>query len=166
MAYYALDGLASPVALINTSGAHIASYSYDPWGQVTIDNITGNTAAAISPYRFVGGLDDRTTGWIKYGQRYYDPATGRFTQQDPLETLADPTRANRYEYTASNPTNYVDPTGRDFVGWSCASTVIGTLVTEVGAGYAILTGTLGPVGAGFALAGIGLGLLGTATGCP
>ena len=43
--------------------------------------------------------------------RWYDPVTGRFTQQDSLETLADPTRANRYEYAASNPLNYIDPTG-------------------------------------------------------
>lgn len=124
IAYYALDGLGSPVALINTSGAHIATYSYDPYGQVTIANLTNNTATAISPYRFAGGLDDRTSGWIKYGQRYYDPNIGRFTQQDSLETLADPTRANRYQYAASNPVNFVDLTGRD---WSWFGALVGAV---------------------------------------
>lgn len=115
-AYYALDGLGSPVALINTRGVHIASYSYDPYGAVTIANLTGNSAADLQSYRFTGGIHDRTTNYLKMGQRWYDPATGRFTQQDSLETLADPTRANRYEYAASNPTNYVDPTGLCGIG--------------------------------------------------
>ena len=33
---------------------------------------------------------------------------------DDLNTLADPARANRYQYAGSNPCNYVDPSGRSF----------------------------------------------------
>lgn len=112
-AYYALDGLGSPVGLINTNGVHIAKYSYDPYGAVTTSNLTGNSAANLNPYRFTGSLADRTTGYLKLGQRFYDPASGRWTQQDSIETLADPSRANRYEYAFGNPINYVDPTGED-----------------------------------------------------
>jgi RHS repeat-associated protein len=114
VAYYVLDGLGSPVALVNSSGTLIATYTYDPYGTATVNNLTNSTATAVSPYRFAGGLNDRTTGYVQYGLRYYDPGTGRFTQQDSLEVLADPSRGNRYQYAGSNPVNYVDPSGRDF----------------------------------------------------
>ena len=112
--YYAHDGLGSPVALITPTGVVSATYAYDPYGTVNIGNPTNSSAATLNPYRFTGGIYDRTTGYLKLGQRFYSPDTGRFTQQDSLETLADPSRANRYEYAAGNPINYVDPTGRDF----------------------------------------------------
>ncbi len=111
VAYYALDGLGSPVALVNTNGVHIASYSYDPYGEITVTNLTNNAATNLNPYRFTGGLHDRTTGYLKLGQRFYDPATGQWTQQDAVEPLANPTRANRYQYAGSDPINFVDMTG-------------------------------------------------------
>jgi RHS repeat-associated protein len=112
VAYYVLDGLGSPVALVNSSGTMIATYTYDPYGGATVNNITGASATAVNPYRFAGGLNDRSTGYVKYGLRYYDPGTGRFTQQDSVEVVADPARGNRYQYAGSNPVNNVDPTGR------------------------------------------------------
>lgn len=36
---------------------------------------------------------------------------GRWTQQDPLDQLANPREANRYAYAAGDPANVVDPTG-------------------------------------------------------
>ncbi|WP_346621074.1 hypothetical protein [Blastococcus montanus] len=85
--YLALDGLGSAVGMINQSATHTAAYSHDPYGQVTANSPTGGGAHNVNIYRFI--------------------------QQDSLETLADPTRANRYEYAAGNPVNYVDPVGRD-----------------------------------------------------
>jgi RHS repeat-associated protein len=135
--YYALDGVGSPVALVNSSGVQVASYDYDPYGEVTVTNLTGS-AGDLNPYRFAGGLIDRTTGWVKFGQRFYDPATGRSTQQDSLEVLADPARANRYEYGGSNPVNFIDPTGQSF--FADAVGAIAGLVAS-----AALDGILGPV---------------------
>lgn len=110
--YYALDGLGSPVALIKTNGLHQTSYSYDPHGAVTeTNNLTDNTVTNLNPYRFAGGFRDRSTGEVKFGRRWYDPNTGRFTQQDALEILADPSLANRYKYAAGDPVNYTDATG-------------------------------------------------------
>ena len=134
IAYYALDGLGSPVALVNSSGVHIASYSYDPYGEITASNLTGNAATDLNPYGFTGGLKDRATGWVKLGQRFYDVSNGRFTQQDSLEVLADPTRGNRYEYVRSNPVNYVDPTGMD-INW-CAFAIVGLAISLGGLGFA------------------------------
>lgn len=45
------------------------------------------------------------------GLRYYDPDLGRWTQQDAIQNLLQPTQANRYAYVGCNPANYVDPTG-------------------------------------------------------
>ncbi|WP_091933612.1 RHS repeat-associated core domain-containing protein, partial [Blastococcus sp. DSM 46786] len=107
--YYTQDGLGSVTHLTNQNGATTGTYSYDPWGVTT----PGQNAAEVTrfnPYGYAGGIDDPNSTLVHFGQRWYDPATGRFTQPDSLETLADPTRANRYEYAASNPINYVDPT--------------------------------------------------------
>jgi RHS repeat-associated protein len=110
--HYLLDGLGSVIGLVEASGTVTALYSYDPWGEITqAMSPISSAIVTISPYRYAGGTHDPTSPLMHYGQRWYDPTTGRWTQQDSLETLADPSRANRYEYAASNPTNYVDPTG-------------------------------------------------------
>jgi RHS repeat-associated protein len=144
--YYVLDGLGSPVALVNTSGVVIATYTYDPYGTATVGNPTGSAAAGLNPYRFAGGLNDRSTGYVKFGMRYYDPATGRFTQQDGLEVIGNPGSGNRYQYVGDDPVNYVDLTGRcsidTWVHYSLglviggATAVAGALTSEVGVGIA------------------------------
>ncbi|RFU19084.1 RHS repeat-associated core domain-containing protein [Geodermatophilus marinus] len=100
--YLALDGLGSIVATINHDGAQTAAYSYDPWGKVTASAVNGSGIVNLQIYGYTGGVTDTRTGYVHLGHRWYDPTTGRFTQQDPLETLADPRRANRYEYAASD----------------------------------------------------------------
>jgi RHS repeat-associated protein len=46
--------------------------------------------------------------------RYYDPATGRFTQMDPFPgILTLPDTLNLYLYSLNNPVNWVDPSGRN-----------------------------------------------------
>lgn len=111
--YLALDGLGSPVALVNNSGGQTAAYSYDPYGGMTATAVNGSGAIGIQLYGYAGGFDDPASGLVHFGQRWSDPATGRFTQPDNLEVLADLTRANRYEYAASNPTSFVDPLGKN-----------------------------------------------------
>jgi len=49
--------------------------------------------------------------------RYYNPATGRFTQRDSyLGNKADPLSLNRYTYGRGNPIRYRDPSGRISIG--------------------------------------------------
>ena len=69
----------------------------------------------MNPYRFAaGGVYDRGTAFIKYGERWYNPGTGKFTQQDSIERLGNVTQGNRYAYAGCDPVNQTDPTGRDF----------------------------------------------------
>ncbi|GIV06410.1 MAG: hypothetical protein KatS3mg016_1985 [Fimbriimonadales bacterium] len=54
-----------------------------------------------------------TGGLVKVGVRWYDPAVGRFLQQDPwLGSLYAPLTLNAYTYCVNDPVNAVDPSGR------------------------------------------------------
>ncbi|GIV06952.1 MAG: hypothetical protein KatS3mg017_0154 [Fimbriimonadales bacterium] len=53
-----------------------------------------------------------TSGLVKVGVRWYDPAVGRFLQQDPwLGSLYAPLTLNAYTYCVNDPVNAVDPSG-------------------------------------------------------
>jgi RHS repeat-associated protein len=53
-----------------------------------------------------------TGGLVKVGVRWYDPAVGRFLQQDPwLGSLYAPLTLNAYGYCVNDPVNAVDPSG-------------------------------------------------------
>jgi RHS repeat-associated protein len=118
--YYHFDGLGSTRALTNASGTVTDEFSYDVWGKVT--RVSGTTE---QPYLFVGQLgyythyqdpfmdplDSEIDPFHKHvllqlGVRYYSPATGRFTQRDPLKD-----GMNYYAYVNDQPTAGVDPTG-------------------------------------------------------
>ncbi|MGY2005062.1 RHS repeat-associated core domain-containing protein [Blastococcus sp. SYSU DS1024] len=147
------------VGRTGTAGGRTADRS-EPYGQVAEANLTGNAVTALTPYRFAGGMYDRAApAYVKFGMRWYDAGIGRFTQQDSLETLADPSRANRNEYAAGNPINSVDPTGKDWegvlefaedvlqIGLGCVGGA--ALVWETGVGYmaTAAAGTAGSIAA-------------------
>ncbi len=55
-----------------------------------------------------------TGGLVKVGVRWYDPAVGRFLQQDPwLGSLYAPLTLNAYGYCMNDPVNAVDPDGKE-----------------------------------------------------
>lgn len=83
--------------------------STGPSGAVGPDS--GGTGYVQNPYTYGGGLQDRSTGLIKFGQRWYAPSTGSWVQQDALNAPLDPGNANRYSYVGGNPINFNDPTG-------------------------------------------------------
>ena len=95
--YYVTDGLGSTVALVDTTGTVQATDSYDPYGNATSVGGPNLAIANGNPFRYAGG--------------YYDTTTGRWTQQDSLNTPLDPTNGNRYAYTGDDPTNGIDLQG-------------------------------------------------------
>lgn len=97
--YYLHDALGSVIGLIDSNGNLANTYRYDPYG-----NITATTGNVENPWQYAGGYKD-TTGLTKFGTRYYDAATARWTQLDP--SGADP----GYIYVGGNPCNAIDPTG-------------------------------------------------------
>jgi RHS repeat-associated protein len=65
------------------------------------------------PIGFTGYLKDPESGLYYAKARYYDPATARFTTEDPEAGKdLEPPSLHRYLYAYANPTVYVDPTGR------------------------------------------------------
>ncbi len=124
--------------MIDTTGTVQATYSYDPYGVTTAVGGPNSNLANTNPYRYASGYLDIATGLYQFGQRYYQPTLGRWTQQDTLNMIGDPANGNRYTYTGDDPINNTDPTGLDI---SCgAATTAGTV-----AGFAtgIIVGLLG-----------------------
>ena len=109
---FATDNLGSVTHIVNTCGCVAATYTYDPYGNITTK--TG-TNAADNLIGYTGQLADTGTGaatlYTHDGNRWYSPNTGNFTTQDTNSYLSNPQNGNRYAYAADNPANYTDPTG-------------------------------------------------------
>ena len=69
------------VALSNSAGNVVESYTYDVFGEPSGTGSVGN------PYFFTGRRLDTETGLYYYRFRYYKPDLGRFLQTDPLSML-------------------------------------------------------------------------------
>ena len=83
------------VQLTDGSGNVTKSYAYDAFG-----NEINQDASDTNPFRYCGEYYDVETGTIYLRARYYDPTTGRFTQQDAWAFMdaSDPLGLNLYTY--------------------------------------------------------------------
>ncbi len=151
--YYTMDALGSIILLTDSTQAAAASYAYDSWGNTT----SAGSQAANNPWQYAGGYKDTITGYTKFGARYYDPATGRFTQPDPSGLSA-----NRYAYVGCNPINATDGTGLD--AGQCVLSWIGLSAGILGIiGAAASIPVTGPVGF-WAATGLFFSIFGAASG--
>jgi len=98
---YVQDGQGSTTALLDSSGHVSASYNYDTFGRPA----ASNPSSPPQTYSYTGQTYDSASGLYYMRARYYDPGTGRFLSEDPVQS------ANRYAYVGNDPTNLVDPTG-------------------------------------------------------
>ncbi|GAB78525.1 hypothetical protein AUCHE_09_01300 [Austwickia chelonae NBRC 105200] len=112
-AWFLTDRLGTVIGLASGTGALIGSYSYDPYGLPRATTETG-TLAGYNIHRYAGGLLDKTTGLIRFGVRWYNPATGRFTTPDPSGK-----EKNNYLYAAGNACNKNDMQGESAKGLAC-----------------------------------------------
>ena len=87
------------------------AYKYDPWGVQTLTAGGTGNGAAQNPFAFHAGIKDPGSGLVKFGQRWYNPTTGTWTQQDTLDNPLDPANANRCAYAGDDPINNLHPTG-------------------------------------------------------
>jgi len=101
--FYHQDGLGSVTELTDSTGSVAKAYAYDAYG-----NILESPGTMNQPYTYTGRELDQETGLSYYRSRYYDPATGRFLQKDPLRFING---TNLYAYTMNNPTNFADALG-------------------------------------------------------
>ena len=131
-AYYSLmDDLGSVANVVDSTGAVKNSYRYDPFG-----NSTGKTEVVSNPWQFASGYLDANTGLYKFGERYYDPALGRWTQKDPVGgSIGNVNSTNPYVYADNLPNMLVDPSGAS----PSPAAVNAALFTVIAAGCALLT---------------------------
>jgi RHS repeat-associated protein len=134
------DAQGDIIALVSSSGKVERTFRYGPYGE----NIKSEGTQTIpypfgfkSGYRVPGGNTGKgnvANSLIHYGQRYYDPTTGRWTQQDPLWHLGSTTQGDRFLFAGADPVNLSDPHGlftvQTYVETCGASAVVGTVVGE------------------------------------
>jgi RHS repeat-associated protein len=100
--HYRADALGSIIALTDDNGTVMTSYTYDPFGNVTVSG-----EALDNPFQYAGRENDGT-GLYYYRERYYSPELQRFASEDPIGLFGG---ANKYVYVLNNPLLLNDPLG-------------------------------------------------------
>jgi len=101
------DALGSIRRWSDAGGSSVGELTYDPYGSIIQQH-----GVIPSPLGFAGEWRDSTTGLQYLRARWYDPATGRFTQVDPFPGLLSlPGTQHPYAYALNNPLRYTDPSG-------------------------------------------------------
>jgi len=104
--FYTRDHLGSVREVTDSAGQLVASYEYDPYGEVT------QTAGSTSfDFLYTGHLYHTSSGQYLAPYRAYDPKAGRWISREPLG-LDGP---NHYHYGFNSPLNGTDPTGLWFL---------------------------------------------------
>ncbi len=101
--HYVTDALGSVIALTDDTGVVRTTYTYDPFGNVTISG-----EASDNPFQYTGRENDGT-GLYYYRARYYSPDLQRFISEDPIGLAGGD--VNFYAYVGNSPVNWVDPLG-------------------------------------------------------
>jgi RHS repeat-associated protein len=165
--YFLTDAVGSVVDVVGSNSALADQFRYDPFGQSTHAQ-----ASLADPMRYAGGYLD-ATNLYHFGNRYYDPSLGRWTQQDSVPgSIASPSQLDRYIYASNDPVKFVDRTGDD--AWSCTGDIfgiilggafsIGSAVFGVVTSESVVGAVLGWAGIVIGVGGIVFGIHGIATG--
>jgi RHS repeat-associated protein len=124
--YVHTDNLGTTQDTSDANGNLASWYDYAPYGSVLAST---NTGTATTARQFIGQFTDASS--LSYLQnRYYDPAQGQFTSEDPIflaigsqaqvqhlsqqdqqKLLSDPQGLNAYGYGRDNPLSNKDPQG-------------------------------------------------------
>ena len=107
--YYITNLQGDVISIVDGSGAVVASYSYDPYGNVL--TATG-TLAETNPLRYRGYVYDTETRLYYLQSRYYDPSIGRFINADSYASTGQGVLGhNMFAYCNNSPANFCDPGG-------------------------------------------------------
>jgi len=98
-AYYHADGNGNITALVNTNGVIVASYQYDPYGNLL--GMSGPLAEA-NAYRFSSKEWNANAGLYYYGFRFFEPNLQRWLNRDPI---GEEGGLNLYGYVGNDPMN-------------------------------------------------------------
>ena len=121
------------MSIVDAQGNVVASYEYDPYGNLISDEPAENTVGHLNPLRYRGYYYDSESSLYYLQSRYYDPEIGRWINADDTAYLgADgtPLSYNLFAYCANNPIMGFDPTGN--WDWNLVGKVLITTVIVVG----------------------------------
>lgn len=111
------------IAVYNSTGKRIGSYTYDAWGNFNYSLASGNTALEtrivfrLNPFRYRGYYYDVETGYYYLQSRYYNPEWGRFLNAAGyVSTGTGMLGYNMFAYCNNNPVMFTDPTGEFIFG--------------------------------------------------
>ncbi|AEB75049.1 RHS repeat domain-containing protein [Clostridium botulinum] len=145
--YYIRNAQNDIIALNNSRGTTVATYTYDSWGKLLSikdengTDITNNKdhVGYKNPYRYRGYRYDTETGLYYLNSRYYNSEWGRFVNADGIIGKAEALLSyNMFAYCNNNYPNMVDYNGRFAI---CAGVIGGSFIVTVLFGAAlILTG--------------------------
>ena len=130
--YYFHDAIGSTRALLTSSGAIAATFTYTAYGSTSSSTGTGTT-----PFQFAGGYRDSDSGLYYLINRYYDPSTGQFLTVDPAIAVTQ----EPYSYAADQPTVYNDSDGLQVGGVCVTGSIEAHLVIGVTGDAAVCTWT-------------------------
>ncbi len=102
--FYHSDGLGSVTSLSNGTGSLAQTYTFDSFG-----NQTASSGSLTNPFRFAGREFDTESNLYFMRARYFDSASGRFINEDPIGFAG--VQADFYVYVGNDPINLTDPFG-------------------------------------------------------
>ncbi|PAU58317.1 RHS repeat domain-containing protein [Pseudomonas indica] len=107
--YYHNDHLGNPVAATDERGDLLWRAHFTPYGE-RHENPATNAFGTVG---YTGHAQDKASGLVYMGARYYDPVIGRFMVVDPVGFQdQNPQSFGRYLYANNNPLRFLDPDGR------------------------------------------------------
>ncbi|MCZ8319903.1 MAG: RHS repeat-associated core domain-containing protein, partial [Silanimonas sp.] len=110
--YIESDHIGTPRVIVDATrnvGIWRWNQTNDPFGESTPNqNPDGDTTSFTFNLRFAGQYRDSESGWYYNVHRYYDPATGRYLESDPIGLGGG---ISTYGYSASTPLVANDPLG-------------------------------------------------------
>lgn len=141
--YYVTNVQGDVVAILDSNGQSMVTYSYSAWGACT--SISGDMSGdlgSINPLRYRGYVYDSETKLYYLQSRYYSPLRCRFINADTFASTGQGFLGhNAYAYCNNNPVINSDPEGQSAILTYLAFGVVGGIV-NCGTSFlgAIITG--------------------------
>ena len=111
--YYVTNIQGDVIAILNSSGSPVVTYTYDAWGKIlSTSGSMASTLGSHNPLRYRSYVYDQESGLYYLQTRYYNPITGRFINADALITTGQGLLGNNmFAYCNNNPVLYSDFSG-------------------------------------------------------
>lgn len=112
--YYILNQQGDVIRIVNDSGATVAEYTYNSWGEILDTyNAENCNLGTLNPIRYRGYYYDAELNMYYLQSRYYDPVVKRMlcADDESLTAEASLTNNNLFAYCDNNPVNRADMEG-------------------------------------------------------